>query len=257
MTMLRPQSTSKRYLTYGIVGTLAVWGAFNLRAADTLRSADTATTADHADRKDTSFIKEAAQGNLSEVEVGKLAVERGQNSLVKQLGQRLQDDHAKSNQELTQIAQHTGVTLPDQAKKEHAMTKLEGKTGTDFDKAFAEHALMDHEKDIRKYQKALQDVKDPQLQAYISKSLPVLRQHLELARAAGSAVGVDQKALTAADNFLSEHSQQGLGTAPSSQRGTGTTTGPSSGTTSGSTSGNRIPGQSSRGINDADSSPHK
>jgi len=207
---------------------VAFWTAAQTFAADSTTSAD---------KKDVSFIKEAAQGGQAEVEMGRLAAEKGQNAQIKQLGQRLQQDHAKANQELTQIAQKSGVALPSEPnrKENHMAERLQNKTGAEFDKAFAEHALTDHEKDIRKYQKALQDTHDPELRAFIEKSLPVLRQHLEMARTAGSAVGVDQKALTAADRFLSSQggqtsssdlnrsssSSRSQGTGATSQSGTG------------------------------------
>jgi len=196
-----------------LIATVACLGALNLLAAD--RS----TTLDH---KEVAFIKDAAQGGEAEVEMGQLAQQKGQNSQIKELGTRLQQDHTKANQELTQLAQKENVTLPaEPTHKENRMTsKLQAKTGADFDKAFAEHVLTDHEKDIRKFQKALQDSKDPDLKAFIQKTLPVLRQHLEMARTAGAAVGVDQKALTAADRFLSDQSGQGTSGATINQSGT-------------------------------------
>jgi putative membrane protein len=48
-----------------------------------------------ADRK---FVMDAAHGNMAEVELGKLAVERGTNDAVKQFGQRMVDDHGKASE---------------------------------------------------------------------------------------------------------------------------------------------------------------
>ncbi|MFO1501402.1 MAG: DUF4142 domain-containing protein [Verrucomicrobiota bacterium] len=187
-----------RYVTPGVIAAMAAWGAMTAMAAD-------ANT--RAEKKDAAFIKEAAHGGKMEVMVGKLAVEKGQDAQVKQLGQRLQDDHSKANEELMQIAQKRGVVLTedDSRKDEKAMTKLHDKTGAAFDQAFVENALTDHEKDIQKFQRASQEVNDAELKGFIEKTLPVLRQHLEMARAAGAAVGVDQRKLNSADRFLSEH----------------------------------------------------
>ena len=41
---------------------------------------------------------DAAHGNMAEVELGKLAVERGTNDAVKQFGQRMVDDHGKASE---------------------------------------------------------------------------------------------------------------------------------------------------------------
>src|SRR6266481_275764 len=85
---------SNRYLTPGLAAAVACLGALNILAADR-------STLDH---RETAFIKEAAQGGEAEVEMGKLAQQKGQNAEIKQLGQRLEQDHTKANQELTQLA---------------------------------------------------------------------------------------------------------------------------------------------------------
>jgi hypothetical protein len=61
------------------------------------------------------------------------------------------------------------------------------------------------------------------LKAFIEKCLPVRRQHLQMARHAGSAVGVHQKVLSPADKFLSSHPIEGVGTAPGAETGRSTT----------------------------------
>ena len=40
----------------------------------------------------------------------------------------------------------------------------------------------DHEKDVAEFQKATQEVKDPELQAWVSKTLPTLQDHLRMAK---------------------------------------------------------------------------
>src|SRR5688572_17073622 len=61
---------------------------------------------------DRKFVMNAAQGNMAEVELGRLASERGASPRVKQFGQRMVDDHGKANGELMQLAQQKGVTPP-------------------------------------------------------------------------------------------------------------------------------------------------
>jgi putative membrane protein len=77
-------------------------------AADSTKDNKDATDLKH---KDSVFIKNAAEGGLAEVELGQLAAQNAQNDLVKQLGQRIQADHSKANQEVQQIAQKVGVTV--------------------------------------------------------------------------------------------------------------------------------------------------
>lgn len=184
-------------------------------------AADTSSNTSQLDRSETSFIKEAYHGGIAEVEMGKTALLNAQNSQIKQLGEHLREDHSKAGQELAQIAQKNGITLTADVKRSdnRELNKLQKQTGAEFDKAFADAAIKDHTKDIDKYQKALRDTKNPELRAYIEKNIPVLKQHLQMARNAGSAVGVDQRTLSSADKYLSD-TQTGLGTAPGSQTGT-------------------------------------
>jgi putative membrane protein len=214
--------TSIRLFNRGLVAAMALYGTSTAFAAD---------TSTQLDRKDAEFIKEAAQGGQSEVELGKLALEKSQNQQVKMLGEHLQQDHSKANQELMQIAQQEGANLPSQPtrKENREVDRFQNMSGAAFDKAFAEHAIKDHEKDIDKYEKALQSCKDPSLKAWIEKNLPVLRQHLQMAVTAGSAVGVDQRTLSSADRFLSNQTGQGtaVGTAPGSEAGSSVNTPPS------------------------------
>jgi putative membrane protein len=214
-------------------------------AAVALWTASTAFGADtngQLDRHDANFIKDAAKDGEAEVQLGQMAAQKAQNQEVKQLAQHLQQDHSKANQELTQLAQSKGVTLPTEPprKEERAENRLQDKTGADFDKAFAEHVIKDHEKDIRTFEKALQNTKDTDVKAFIEKTLPSLRQHLQMARTAGAAVGVDQRTLSGVDRFLTSHNE-GLGTAPGSETGRSTTgestIPPNTGATSGSNGG--------------------
>lgn len=134
-------------------------------------------------RGDRKFVEHAAQGGMFEVQAGQLAVSRASNPQVKAYAQRLVDDHSKANDELTQIANAKGVELPAAPKRSdrREIEKLAKKTGGDFDKEFVKNAVKDHKKDIKEFEKAAKDLKDPDLKAFAGKTLPVLRDHLALA----------------------------------------------------------------------------
>jgi putative membrane protein len=218
-----------RCVSHGLIAAAALWTASTAFAAD---------TNGQLDRHDANFIRDAAKDGEAEVQLGQMAAQKAENADVKALAQHIQMDHAKVNHELTQLAQSKGVTLPTEParKEERAENRLQDKTGADFDKAFAEHVIKDHEKDIRDFDKALQNTKDTDVKAFIEKTLPSLRQHLQMARNAGAAVGVDQRTLSGVDRFLSSHNE-GLGTAPGSETGTATT--PPNTSTTGNTDQNR------------------
>lgn len=134
----------------------------------------------HADRE---FIEDAAKGGMFEVQSGQLAQQKASDPAVKEFANKLVQDHSKANDELKQIAQAKGVTLPDKEKwgERREAKKLEKLSGAAFDREFAMRSVTDHRKDIKDFEKAASKVKDPELKAWAEKQLPTLREHLAMA----------------------------------------------------------------------------
>jgi putative membrane protein len=132
------------------------------------------------------FVKEASQGGIAEVKMGYMGVQNGTSSDVKNLGQKLIQDHTAANKELEQLASRKGVTLSNDldAKHQKELDKLSKLTGAEFDKAYIHHAVMDHEKDIKKFQAAADKATDQDIRAFAQRTLPVLQQHLDMAKSA-------------------------------------------------------------------------
>jgi putative membrane protein len=138
---------------------------------------------------ETRFIKEAALGGLAEVKMGYMGVQNGTSSQVKSLGQKLVTDHTAANKELEQLVARKGVTLPTEVDAKHqkdldALAKL---NGAEFDKAYLHHAVMDHQMDIKKFQAVADKGTDQDLKAFAQKQLPILQQHLDMAKSASDA----------------------------------------------------------------------
>jgi len=133
--------------------------------------------------QDHDFIMDAAMGGMMEVELGRIAVQNGASEAVKQFGQRMVDDHSKANEELMTLATSKGITLPttlDEKHKEH-LTKFSSMTGADFDRAYGKEMLSDHRKDVSEFEKQSTKGTDPDLKAFATKTLPTLREHLQMA----------------------------------------------------------------------------
>jgi putative membrane protein len=158
-----------------------VAAAFGLMAVCAFAAQD--THGGSLSKGDKSFITEAAQGNLTEIEMGKLAQEKGQSQGVKDFGKRLEADHSKANEQLMGIAKDAGVEVPTQLDKKHQkdVDKLSKMKAQDFDKAFAKHMVSDHKKDIGKFQKEAKSAKDSELKNFASETLPTLQEHLKIA----------------------------------------------------------------------------
>jgi putative membrane protein len=140
-----------------------------------------ASSAYAAEKHSEAFIKKAIQGNFAEVEMGKLAQQKGQNDDVKKFGQMLADDHSAANQKAMDAAKAINVTPPDgpNAKQKADYDKLTKEAGPRFDRAFASHMVMDHEKDIAEYKK---EAKQPDAAGeYAKAQISVLQKHLDTA----------------------------------------------------------------------------
>ena len=134
---------------------------------------------------DRKFVMEAAMGGMMEVELGRLAVERGASDAVKQFGQRMIDDHTRANQELMQLASAAGVTPPAALDAKHRATvaKMARLSGAAFDREYARQMVKDHEKTVALFQREADRGAHDGLKSFASAQLPALQEHLSMARA--------------------------------------------------------------------------
>jgi putative membrane protein len=130
---------------------------------------------------DAKFVKEAADGGMAEVELGKLAADKGSSGAVKQFGQRMVDDHGKANEQLKQLALQKNVDLPQETSAKHKaiMLRLEKLSGSDFDKAYVAEMLKDHKEDVAAFQRESRSAKDPDIKSFAAQTLPTLQEHLK------------------------------------------------------------------------------
>ena len=135
-----------------------------------------------ASAADQTFLKEAIRGDLAEVNMGKLAQEKGQSAATKQFGQMLEQDHGQHLQKAKDSAQQMGVSAPTEpnAKQKKMYDQLSKMSGAQFDKQFAQHMIMDHKEDIGKYEKKAKS-KGP-LAQFAEQTLPTLQKHLQTAQ---------------------------------------------------------------------------
>lgn len=153
--------------------------------------ASTAVVQQHPlERADRRFVDKAAQGGMAEVAMGKVAVVRAANTQVKSFGQRMIDDHGKANEELKALLNAKGVQLPQESDRSHDRdaNRLGKLQGAEFDREYMKHMVKDHENDVKDFDRAAREAKDPEVKAWAAKTLPVLQQHLELARRTHDAV---------------------------------------------------------------------
>jgi putative membrane protein len=133
---------------------------------------------------DKKFVREAAQGGMAEVELGKLATEKASSDEVKKFGQRMVDDHTKAGNELKQIAGEKGIVVSQQLSAKDKMTKdrLSKLSGEQFDKAYMADMVKDHTQDVADFQKEANSGADSDVKNFAAKTLPTLQDHLREAK---------------------------------------------------------------------------
>jgi putative membrane protein len=161
-------------------------GIVGLSMADETTASQATDQGKHGTISASDFVKHAGADGLAEVEMGKLASEKGTDPQVKAFGTKLVADHSKANEELKAIATTKNLKVPTSPSMMHKamMEKFQHFTGKDFDRDFAKQMVKDHKDAIELFEKAAGDTTlDPDLRAFATKALPTLRDHLKSAQA--------------------------------------------------------------------------
>lgn len=177
-----------------------VWGVFLLSALaftqacnnsgssgsssgqDAVDSAKTANKVNQPVQKDASdFAVEAANGGMMEVELGKVAQDKAVSQRVRDFGAMMVKDHSAADDNLKQIASNLNITLPDSVSDDTRkdIDKLKMKKGKDFDKAYVDMMLDDHQKDIAKFRQCADNCSDSAIRSFAATTLPTLEKHLD------------------------------------------------------------------------------
>ena len=143
------------------------------------------TAATPVSEDDSKFAVEAGSGGMMEVQLGELAQQKASSQQVKDFGKMMVRDHSKANDELKSIAGAKNITLPPAPGEDHMdhIKNLTEKTGKEFDKDYMKMMVDDHQDDVDAFEKLSNNAKDSDLKAFATKTLPVLRMHLDSAKA--------------------------------------------------------------------------
>lgn len=169
--------------TTAFILTLGTALAFSMALAAEKEKAEKPTAAE------TAFMMKAADGGMTEVELGKMAEKSGQKENVRSFGGHMVKDHGKANDDLKTVAGKMNVTLPDKVSAAHqakieTMSKMSGDA---FDAAYIKGMVEDHEKTVADFEAASGTAKNADLKKFIEDTLPVIKEHLKMAKEMQSA----------------------------------------------------------------------
>jgi putative membrane protein len=127
------------------------------------------------------FINYAVPGNTKEIAWLKAAMARASSKEIKDHASMMLKDHNKLGANVKDyLSKHPNLTMPsvDTAN----VVNINDKTGADWDKAWTDKMVDDHQGLLDKLKKSQGDVKDADLNKLITNTIPVVESHLAMAK---------------------------------------------------------------------------
>ncbi|NJP88376.1 DUF4142 domain-containing protein [Nonomuraea sp. FMUSA5-5] len=130
--------------------------------------------------QDREWMKTIHQGNLSEVQAGRLAMGKGTTKQVKSVGKMLVEDHTKLGTKVTQAAAQLGIELPTSPSKAQRaeVARLQEVTGQDFDQDFLSGMIKAHKEALAATKTEVSKGANPTVKALAGTAQQSLQQHL-------------------------------------------------------------------------------
>jgi putative membrane protein len=136
---------------------------------------------------DKAFAQQADQINMTEARLGEIAQMNAENPAVKAFGRLLTDDHNRLNHGLyglRHVVQREGVSLARRLDQQHReeVDHLSQLKGSAFDQAYVQAMVEGHQKAVSYFEHEGDRLQDPRLKNWALNTLPILQQHLALAK---------------------------------------------------------------------------
>ncbi|HEU5169846.1 MAG TPA: DUF4142 domain-containing protein [Gemmatimonadales bacterium] len=158
-------------------------------ATDTSTADVSATGGDRAGTLDASrILSQLATANRNEMQQAEQATRKATTPTVNEFAKRLAMDHRQSLGRAQALARELGVTMPAAGgaateEQSASMGELSGKTGKAFDRAFIEHQIEVHQRNIDRIRnELLPAADDPKVRDYLQQTAAAMEGHLASAK---------------------------------------------------------------------------
>lgn len=136
---------------------------------------------------DAKVLSQLHQIDQLEIKMGNLAMQKGRSEKIRAYGKRLQNDHQLTERKVAMLAAEKNLTLTkaDAAQQQQAdamAQKLQSAQGKEFDQTFLNAMIKGHTEAIQMLSEERQNLQDPEIRDLISRTIPILEQHLHLAK---------------------------------------------------------------------------
>lgn len=134
--------------------------------------------------QDKEFVMKAGYANRAEIDLAQLALSQANNDSVKAYAQFMINEHTLAQNELKSIAAPKNISVPDTLDAAHKTLKQQfmNMSGTQFDSAYIQLQIQDHQKTQQDFQTEINEGKDTDIKNYSNKYLPHINMHLQKAQ---------------------------------------------------------------------------
>jgi putative membrane protein len=178
--------THRYTVTLGLILCLVAFG---------LSGATRAATPNTLSGADRDFILKAEKADIQERVLGRMAEEKSQNIDIKSYGKMVARDHNEDLEKLVDLMIKDGMgqpkTLPEE--RSEVVKKMQGLSGTAFDREFLNMMVQDHKKAIEVFKDAADTSPNAGVRDYAKNAIPMLERHLKDAQELQNKMDTNEK----------------------------------------------------------------
>jgi putative membrane protein len=139
---------------------------------------------------DQDFLMSVADGGMTEIQASQAAQNKTVNPRVRDFAAMMVRDHSRWGDQLKTLAQARNVSLPAAVSSRHqaAIDALQKYQGAAFDKHYIDMMVHDHEGAVHDFETVGSAVRDTALARFVREKLPLIRMHLDSAKAIAKAL---------------------------------------------------------------------
>lgn len=133
---------------------------------------------------DQVFVRGAATAGANEIAAAKVAQQKATDPAVRAYAAQMIQDHTDANAQLKAIVGTKGVSVGEAPDVAHAalVAKMSAMSGPEFDRAYMQQQVVDHEKTVALFDTETRNGVDPDIRSFAGTTLPILQHHLMMAQ---------------------------------------------------------------------------
>jgi putative membrane protein len=133
---------------------------------------------------DTQFVRAQLEGNMADIQIAQLALQRSQDQNVRNYAQKMITDHSFANATLKVIADRHDIAMPATLSPEHQamLDRLSTLSGVAFDNAYINAMISTHDATINAFNDQLTHGESQVINVWVQNTRPVVLQHDVLAQ---------------------------------------------------------------------------